>query len=100
MERTCEWTGKASEGKFYLLPSTEGTEVVSEKALRSRGDDSRLREQLKDLQQRIELLEGQAGTTPAVPPEPEPEESGQDNEPAKAGAAAATKKAAAPRSGK
>lgn len=58
MARECAWSGDEFDGKGYIVQTTEGPEVVSEKALReSRGTtDKAARKQIDDLEARLDEL--------------------------------------------
>lgn len=66
--RTCAWTGEDTAGKHYELKSTEGTELVSEAALKGAAGGeglAELRAELRAMHRRLAVLEkGPAGGAP------------------------------------
>ena len=71
-QRTCDISGRTSDGKHYLIPTTEGTDVVSPRALFG-ADDSYARRLIRELTERVEALEAQiTAEQQDTGPEPEP----------------------------
>lgn len=73
--RVCAWSGEESTGKHYVLTTTEGTELVSEDALRAAPADTaqqlaHLTAAVNKLSRRVAELEGddddQADDAPAA----------------------------------
>lgn len=59
----CAWTGEHPGGRYYVLQSSEGQQLVSEEALRGTAvaeDTEQLRKAVRDLQRRVSQLEGGA----------------------------------------
>lgn len=57
MSYTCSRTGETSDGKHYVLRSTEGDEIVSPGSLFGAGLDDENAKLVRDLQERVEQLE-------------------------------------------
>jgi len=68
-ERECAWTGESTPGRHYVLTTTEGQELVSERAFRAGGADpdavATLQRDLAHLAKRVTELERGAGQVPA-----------------------------------
>jgi predicted nucleic acid-binding Zn-ribbon protein len=58
--RTCDWTGRESDGKHYLLNTTEGREEVSAEAFTagvSEEDHDALAQRVATLERRLAVVE-------------------------------------------
>lgn len=86
MSFTCAVTGEESDGKHYIVRSTEGEEVISPEALLGGGKTGRSEPSVKSLAERVERLEELLG---------EKENEGRKEAEEEKKAAAPAKKAAA-----